>query len=75
MVINWLAFLILIFVIIFQAWQIIEQRVASKLRENELLDRIMARNYAEYVNSEIVRDQAKQPSAPAYQEEHGIPVI
>jgi hypothetical protein len=70
-----LAILILIFVILFQAWQIIEQRKAHETREKALLDRIMARNYEVYVNSEIVRDQAKQPATPAFEEEHGIPVI
>lgn len=44
-------------------------------KESKLLDRIMAKDYATYVNGEIVREAAKRPDQIyEEQQERGIPI-
>lgn len=69
------SFTILIFVILYQAWLSIERQKEWDKERNGLLDRIMSRNYEVYVNAEVIKEQSKQPFQPAYEEEHGIPVV
>jgi hypothetical protein len=67
--------LVLIAVVVFQSIDFRLQREEWVSERKDLMNRIMARNYEVYVNAEVIKDQAKQPSQSAFEEEHGIPVI
>ncbi len=65
----------LIVVIIVLLLFIYLQNKQSSENESKLLDRIMAENYATFVNSEVVREAAKRPDQIYEdQQERGIPV-
>jgi hypothetical protein len=68
---------VLILIILFQSWANIDQRKAFESREKVLIDRIMARTYAEYVQGQVVQTPPR-PLTPeeiaAMHEERGIPV-
>ncbi len=65
----------LIVVIVFLLLFIYLQNKQSSENESKLLDRIMAENYATFVNSEVVREAAKRPDQIYEdQQERGIPV-
>jgi HAMP domain-containing protein len=59
----------------FIVWKLIEQH---NKKESELLNRVMAKDYAQYVQAEVVREQVKKPLTDeeiyAMQQERGIPV-
>jgi hypothetical protein len=74
-IIEGVAVAILIFIIVFQVWQSIDRQREWDRERRDLLNRIMTRNYAEFVNGQIVQEQITQPMAPAYEEERGIPII
>ena len=61
-------------IIIYMAWLIWHIQRVHEGVQRDLLDRIMSTNYATYVNGEVVREQAKQPPLPIYEEERGIPI-
>ena len=64
-------FVIIIFLLLF----IYLQNKQSSEKESKLIDRIMARDYPTFVNSEVVREAARQPDQIyADQEEKGIPI-
>ncbi len=69
---------VLIGVILYQGWQIYDEREHSARIEDELLNRIMARDYATYIQGEIAKEQVKKPLTPEeiyeMQQERGIPV-
>ena len=65
----------LIVVIIFLLLFIYLQNKQSSEKESTLLDRIMTKDYATYVNGEIVREAAKRPDQIYEdQQEKGIPI-
>lgn len=70
--------IVLLGVIIYQGWQNYDQRKTSEAIINNLLDRIMATDYAQYVQGEIAKEQVKKPMTPEEiyetQRERGIPV-
>jgi hypothetical protein len=68
-----IALVVLIFVIVFQGWQAIEERKAVDIREKDLLNRIMAGNYAHYVQGEELQRQHDSPF-PVDLPEKGIPI-
>lgn len=57
-----LTVLVLLLVIIFQEWQAIERRKAWDVERKDLLDRIMAGNYATYMQGVVVNRQMDKPS-------------
>lgn len=69
---------VLIGMILFQAKQMRQMADRAESRERDLLDRIMARDYATYVQAEVVRADAKKALTPEeiyeQQVERGIPV-
>ncbi len=65
----------LIVVIVFLLLFIYLQNKQSSEKESKLLDRIMTKDYATYVNGEIVREAAKRPDQIYEdQQEKGIPI-
>jgi hypothetical protein len=66
-----IAILTLILVIFYQGFQIYDQRKQYELRISNLLDRLMARDFPQYVQSEVVKEQAK---VPVQYEEQGIQI-
>ncbi len=66
-----IAFSVLILVIVYQGFQIYDQRKHLEARISNLLDRIMAKSYAEFVQGEVVKEQNK---VPVQYEEQGIPI-
>lgn len=70
--------LILLGVILFQAWQLKQMADRAERRERDLLDRIMARDYSTYIQAEVVRADAKKVLTPEeiyeQQVERGIPI-
>jgi hypothetical protein len=72
---DWAVFIVLFAVIIYLGWLIWDRERMHERRERDLLDRIMVRDYATYVNAEVVREHAKRPDEIARdQEEVGIAV-
>jgi hypothetical protein len=69
---------VLVGVIIYQGWMIYDEREHSARVEDELLNRIMATDYAQYVQGAIAKEQVKRPLTPEeifeMQQERGIPV-
>ncbi len=74
--IDILAFCILIIVVGYQGVFIFLQKRAYDKKETELLNRIMARDFENYVQGEVA--QTRNPLTPeeiyAMQQERGIPV-
>ena len=72
---SMIAIISLIVVIIFLLLFIYLQNKQSSEKESNLLDRIMTKDYATYVNGEVVREAAKRPDQ-IYEEqkEKGIPI-
>jgi len=69
------AIVALLVVIIFLLLFIYLQNKQSSEKESNLLDRIMTKDYATYVNGEIVREAAKRPDQIYEdQQEKGIPI-
>lgn len=66
------AVVVLLLVILYQGWVNIEQRRYFEHKEKDLLNRLMADNYAQYVQAEVMTNPPKQPMEPY--EERGIPV-
>ena len=70
--------ILLVCVIIYQAYEKHLLNKYSMEREKELLDRIMARNYETFVHGEVLR-KPEQPLTPEeiYERDHerGIPVL
>ena len=65
----------LLVIIIFLLLFIYLQNKQSSEKESTLLDRIMTKDYATYVNGEIVREAAKRPDQIYEdQQEKGIPI-
>jgi hypothetical protein len=72
---EWIAIIALLGVIVYQGWLIWHILTANERSRRDLMDRIMSRDYATYVNSEIVREAAKKPDQIyAEQQEIGIPI-
>ena len=70
-----IAIVALIVIIIFLLLFIYLQNKQFSEKESKLIDRIMARDYPTFVNSEVVREAAKRPDQIyADQEERGIPI-
>jgi type II secretory pathway component PulL len=65
---------VLIGIVGFQGWQLVNQRSAFENEKQDLLNRLMARDFAQYVQAEVVRTQAERPDLPENREEQGIPV-
>jgi uncharacterized membrane protein len=69
---------VLIFMVLFLAWMIYDERAHSARIESELLDRLMAREYSTYIQGEVAKEQVKKPLTPEeiydMQQERGIPV-
>ena len=69
------AIVALLAVIIFLLLFIYLQNKQSSEKESNLLDRIMTKDYATYVNGEVVREAAKRPDQIyEEQQEKGIPI-
>jgi hypothetical protein len=72
------AILVLIGVILFQEWMHYSQSKNDEARISNLLDRVMATDYAQYVQGEVAKEQVKRPLTPEeifeMQQERGIPV-
>jgi hypothetical protein len=66
-----IAILTLILVIFYQGFQIYDQRKHYEARISNLLDRLMARDFPQYVQSEVAKEQAK---VPVQYEEQGIQI-
>jgi len=65
----------LLVIIIFLLLFIYLQNKQSSEKESKLIDRIMARDYPTFVNSEVVREAAKHPDQIYEdQQEKGIPI-
>jgi len=70
-----LAIITLICVILFLLWFITDTKKRDSEKEKDLLNRIFARDYPTFVNSEVVREAAKRPDQIYEdQEERGIPI-
>ena len=68
------AIAVLIGIIIYQGViHQLDKREAVR-RESELLNRIMAKSYEEYVMAEARKEEAAKPTEPAPDVEFGIPV-
>ncbi len=67
-----IAFSVLILVIVYQGFQIYDQRKHLEARISNLLDRLMAKDYPQYIQAEVAKEQAKLPIEPY--EERGIPI-
>jgi len=62
-------------VIVFMGWLVWHQQKTHDKQVRDLLDRIMTRDYATFVNSEVVREAAKRPDQIyEEQQERGIPI-
>jgi hypothetical protein len=70
----WVLVGVLVGVIIHHSWFIRHLQSVHEKTQKDLLDRIMVKDYATYINGEVVREQAKQPQPPVYEEERGIPI-
>ena len=68
------AFVVLMGLIVYQGIFIWFMYRGHKEREKELLDRIMARDYGQYAQAELLRTEAEKPKPPMVYEEPGIPV-
>ncbi len=66
-----ISILTLVLVIFYQGYQIYDQRKQYELRISNLLDRLMARDFPQYIQAEMVKEQSK---APVSYEEQGIPI-
>lgn len=68
----------LIAVIAELAWVIYKLHAKNMAHEQQLIDRIMTRNYAEYIQGEVAKEQVKKEPTleeiAAMQEERGIPI-
>lgn len=75
---EYVAMLVLVAVMLFQAWIFRDQREAYEKRVQNLLDRLMAADYAQFVQGEVAKKHAERPLTPeeiaAMNEERGIPV-
>jgi len=72
---EWVAIAALIFVIVFQGWLIWHIQTVNEKAKRDLMDRVMTKDYATFVNAEVVRDQAKRPDEIyEEQQERGIPI-
>jgi hypothetical protein len=69
---------VLVGVIFYQGWMIYDERAHSARIEDELLNRLMAKDYPMYVQGEIAKEQVKKPLTPEeiyeMQQERGLPV-
>jgi uncharacterized membrane protein len=69
------AIAVLICIIIYQGVMFVMERKESVRRENELLNRLMARDYEQYARAKITEKvYDKNPPANEVEEEYGIPV-
>ncbi len=72
------AFVVLVGVILYQGWMIYDEREHSARIEDELLNRLMAKDYPMYVQGEVAKEQSKQPLTAEQiyemQQERGIPI-
>jgi hypothetical protein len=59
-----IALVILVGVILYQGRAYHAHMKNADIREQKLLDRIMSRDYAEYVQDEVAREQVKKPLTP-----------
>jgi hypothetical protein len=66
-----IAILTLILVIFYQGFQLYDQRRQYEIRISNLLDRLMAKDYPQFIQSEVAREQNK---VPVQYEEQGIPI-
>ncbi len=62
----------LILVIFFQGYQLYDQKKSYEKRISDLLDRVMSKDYPQYIQAEVAREQSKLPPEPY--EERGIPI-
>jgi FtsH-binding integral membrane protein len=58
---EWITIGSLLLVIVFMGWLVFHVQKVHELREKDLLDRIMAKDYNTFVNAEVVRETAKRP--------------
>jgi lipopolysaccharide biosynthesis regulator YciM len=75
--VNWLVISILIGIICYLGWFNIHLENMHEKREQDLINRIMSRDYSTFVNAEIVKEQNKVLSPReifSNQEEQGIPI-
>jgi hypothetical protein len=72
---EWLTVGSLLVVIVFLMVFIWHIQGVHEAREKDLLDRVMTKDYATFVNGEVVREAAKRPDQIYEdQQERGIPI-